>query len=81
MKTGELTEEEIKKGLRTTYIKNEIVPCFVVQPLKIKACKQCWMLLLNISFASDVPAVKGHLDDAAETLTERHPTIMNHFQH
>ena len=44
LETGELSIEEIKRGLRKRTITNQIVPvlCGSV-PLKIKACKHCWM--------------------------------------
>ena len=44
LETGELAPEEIKRGFRKRTITNQIVPVLCGMPLKIKACKLCWML-------------------------------------
>ncbi len=49
LETGELSVEEIKQGLRKRTISNANCPYVLwIRPLKIKACKLCWMPLLNI---------------------------------
>ena len=39
----ELTEEEIRSGLRERSIKNEIVPVCAAPPSRTRACRRCWM--------------------------------------
>lgn len=74
LETGELTEAEIKKGIRARTLRNEIVPMLCGTAFKNKGVQA--MLDAVIEFLPspvDVPAVKGHLNDAAETEAERHP--------
>ena len=69
-----LTTEEIKKGLRERTLKNEIVLALCGSAFKNKGVQA--MLDAVIEFLpspADVPAIKGHLDDAAATEAERHP--------
>jgi len=69
-----LTTEEIKKGLRERTLKNEIVLALCGSAFKNKGVQA--MLDAVIEFLpspTDVPAIKGHLDDAAATEAERHP--------
>jgi elongation factor G len=71
--SGELSNEEIKRGLRMRTLANEIVPVLCGSAFKNKGVQA--MLDAIIEFMpspTDVPSIQGHLDDAAETLAERH---------
>jgi len=70
---GELSDEEIKLGLRKRTLANEIVPVLCGTAFKNKGVQA--MLDAVIEFMPspvDVPAIQGHLDDADETVAERH---------
>ena len=45
---GELTIEDIKQGIRQRTLRTRLFPRSVVQLLRTKAFRQCWMRLLNI---------------------------------
>lgn len=69
-----LSEEEIRQGIRARTLRNEIVPMLCGSAFKNKGVQA---LLDDVVYylpsPTDVPAVKGHLDDANATLAERHP--------
>lgn len=68
LETGELTAEEIKKGLRTRTIKTEIVPMLCGTAFKNKGVQALLDAVIEYMPApNEVPAIKGVLDDAAET--------------
>jgi len=70
---SELSIEEIKKGLRVRTLAGEIVPALCGSAFKNKGVQA--MLDAVIEFLpapTDVVAIRGHLDDAAETEAERH---------
>ncbi len=70
---GELTDEEIKQGLRTRTLNGEVIPALCGSAFKNKGVQR--MLDAMVEFLpspTDVPAIKGTLDDAAETEAERH---------
>ena len=72
---GELSQDEVKRGLRERTLANEIVPVLCGSAFKNKGVQA--MLDAVIEYMPspvDVPAVKGHLDDAGETEAERHPS-------
>jgi elongation factor G len=70
---GELTEDEIKQGLRIRTLKNEIVLATCGSAFKNKGVQAVLDAVVEyLPAPCDVPAIKGHLDDAAETLDERH---------
>jgi elongation factor G len=74
LESGELSNEEIKRGLRKRTLANEIVPVLCGTAFKNKGVQA--MLDAIIEFMPspvDVPAIQGHLDDADETIAERHP--------
>ncbi|KAF0190518.1 MAG: translation elongation factor EF-G [Gammaproteobacteria bacterium] len=76
----ELSVDEIKKGLRIRALKSEIVPTLCGSAFKNKGVQA--MLDAVIEFLpspADVPAIKGHLDDAAQTEAERHATDAEPF--
>jgi len=73
LNSGELSAEQIKKGLRSRALANEIVPTLCGSAFKNKGVQA--MLDAVIEFLPsplDVPPIKGVLDDAAETEAERH---------
>ncbi|MCK4951823.1 MAG: elongation factor G, partial [Gammaproteobacteria bacterium] len=73
LEDGDLSEEDIKKGLRIQTLKNEVVPCLCGSAFKNKGVQA--MLDAVIDFMPspvDVPAIKGTLDDKDESEGERH---------
>ena len=69
----ELTNEEIKKGLRARTLKSEIVPVLCGSAFKNKGVQAMLDAVIEyLPSPIDKPPIKGHLDDAAETLAERH---------
>ena len=74
LEEGELTEEEIKKGLRIRTIKNEVIPMVCGSAFKNKGVQAMLDAVINyLPSPADVPAVTGNLNDAANTPAERHP--------
>lgn len=74
LETGELTEAEIKEGLRLRTIRSEIVPMLCGSAFKNKGVQAMLDAVVEyLPSPADVPAVKGHLNDAANTEAERHP--------
>jgi elongation factor G len=70
-----LSTEEIHKGLRARTIKGEIVPMLCGSAFKNKGVQMMLdAVVYYLPAPIDVPAVKGNLDDKANTPTERHPT-------
>ena len=71
--TGELSEEEIKQGLRARVISNDIVLALCGSAFKNKGVQAMLDAVIDyLPSPIDVPAIKGHLDDADETEAERH---------
>ncbi len=69
----ELTIEEIKMGLRARTLKSEIVPVLCGSAFKNKGVQAMLDAVIEyLPSPIDKPPIKGHLDDAAETLAERH---------
>jgi elongation factor G len=71
LEEGELTEEEIREGIRIQTLNNEIVPMMCGSAFKNKGVQA--MLDAVIYFMPsplDVPAIKGELEDGGEA--ERH---------
>lgn len=80
LETGELSEEEIKKGLRIRTVRSEIVPMLCGSAFKNKGVQAMLDAVVEyLPAPSDVPAVKGNLDDANETPAERHPVDTDPF--
>ena len=70
---GDLSEAEIKQGLRIRTLHNEIIPCLCGSAFKNKGVQA--MLDAVVEFMPsplDVPAIQGTLDDAEATAAERH---------
>jgi elongation factor G len=73
LEEADLSEEEIRKGIRMRTLANEIVPTLCGSAFKNKGVQA--MLDAIIEFMPsplDVPAIRGHLDDKDQTLAERH---------
>ncbi len=72
---GVLTTEEIKKGLRARALRNEITLMLCGSAFKNKGVQAMLDAVVEyLPSPQDVPAIKGHLDDKAETIAERHAT-------
>jgi len=70
---GELTVEEIKKGLRLRTLANEVVPCLCGSAFKNKGVQAMLDAIIEYMPApTDVLAIKGTLDDKDQTEAERH---------
>lgn len=75
LEEGSLAEEEIRKGLRLRTIRNEIVPMLCGSAFRNKGVQAMLdSVIYYLPSPVDVPAVRGHLTDAAETPAERHPS-------
>lgn len=73
--TGSLDINEIKQGLRLRTLRNEIIPMLCGSAFKNKGVQAMLDAVIDyLPSPIDVPAVKGHLTDAAETPAERHPS-------
>ncbi len=71
---GVLSVEEIKQGLRSRTINNEIVLVMCGSAFKNKGVQAMLDAVVEyLPSPTEVPAIKGILDDAAETEAERHP--------
>lgn len=80
LETGELSPEEIRRGLRKRTISNEIIPMLCGSAFKNKGVQA--MLDAVIDFLpspADVKAVTGQLTDAANTPAERHASDTEPF--
>lgn len=74
LETGELSLDEVKKGLRIRTLRNEIIPMLCGSAFKNKGVQAMLDAVIDyLPSPTDVPAVKGNLTDAAETPAERHP--------
>jgi elongation factor G len=70
---GELSVEEIKKGLRARTIASEIVPTLCGSAFKNKGVQAMLDAVVEyMPSPADIPAIKGHLEDDSEG--ERHPS-------
>lgn len=80
LETGDLSIEEIKQGLRKRTIANEIIPMLCGSAFKNKGVQAMLDAVIEyLPSPVDVPAVKGQLNDAAETPAERHPSDKEPF--
>jgi elongation factor G len=72
---GELSEADIKRGLRMRTLANEIVPMLCGSAFKNKGVQAMLDAVIDYMPAPpDVPAIQGVLDDAADTVAERPST-------
>lgn len=75
LETGELSNEEIKKGLRARTLRNEIIPMICGSAFKNKGVQAMLDCVVEyLPSPAEVKAVTGNLDDLNNTPTERHPT-------
>ena len=73
LEEGDLTTEEINQGLRTRTLANEIVLALCGSAFKNKGVQAMLDAIIEyMPSPVDVPAIQGVLDDAAETVAERH---------
>jgi elongation factor G len=73
LEEGDLSADEIKRGLRIRTLANEIIPCLCGSAFKNKGVQAMLDAVIDYMPAPiDVPAIKGHLDDKNETEAERH---------
>ncbi|MGI9229429.1 MAG: elongation factor G [Gammaproteobacteria bacterium] len=78
--SGELDIEQIKTGLRIRTLANEVVPTLCGSAFKNKGVQAMLDAVVDYMPApSDVPAIKGMLDDGKETEAERHPDDQEPF--
>ncbi|CAM4431884.1 MAG: Elongation factor G [Legionellaceae bacterium] len=69
----ELTEEEIRAGIRIRTLKNEIVPALCGSAFKNKGVQAMLdAVVYYLPSPIDIPAIKGTLDDADDSPAERH---------
>jgi elongation factor G len=74
LEEGDLTQEEIRQGLRIRTIKNEIIPMLCGSAFKNKGVQAMLdAVVYYLPSPQDVEAVTGHLNDAKETPAVRHP--------
>jgi elongation factor G len=75
LESGELSEEEIKQGLRLRTLSMEIVPALCGSAFKNKGVQAMLDAVIDyLPAPTDVPAIRGTLDDANHTPAERHST-------
>jgi len=75
LEEGELSTEDIKRGLRIRTLANEIIPCLCGSAFKNKGVQAMLDAVIDYMPAPiDVPAIKGILDDKQQTEAERHAT-------
>lgn len=73
LENGELSVEEIKTGIRARTLANEITPMFCGSAFKNKGVQAVLDAVVEYMPApTDVPSIKGVLDDAEHTPVERH---------
>ncbi len=70
---GDLSEAQIKQGLRIRTLSNEVVPTLCGSAFKNKGVQSMLDAVVDYMPApTDVPAIKGLLDDGKDTEAERH---------
>ncbi len=72
LENGEISEDEIRQGLRVRTLANEIIPAFCGSAFKNKGVQAVLDGMIDyMPSPIDVPAIRGILDDAAGTEAER----------
>jgi elongation factor G len=75
LEEGALTDDEIKAGIRTQTIGNQIIPMFCGSAFKNKGVQAVLdAMVMYMPSPLDVEPITGILDDAAETVAPRNPT-------
>ena len=73
LENSDLSEDEIRKGIRIRTLVNEIVPALCGSAFKNKGVQAMLDAVVEyMPSPTDVPSIKGHLDDKDETEAERH---------
>jgi elongation factor G len=73
LEEGALSEADIRQGIRLRTLANEVVPCFCGTAFKNKGVQAMLDAVVDYMPAPiDVPAIRGILDDKAESEAERH---------
>lgn len=73
LEEGELSEDDIRQGIRIQTLANEIVPAMCGSAFKNKGVQAMLdAIIYYMPAPNDVAAIKGILDDAAESEAERH---------
>ncbi|MBC8209509.1 MAG: elongation factor G [Gammaproteobacteria bacterium] len=73
LEDGELSIDDIRKGIRQRTLAGEIVPVFCGSAFKNKGVQAMLDgIIYYMPAPTDVPSIKGHLDDGSEV--ERHST-------
>ena len=73
LEDGDLSEEDVVSGLRVQALANEIVPCLCGSAFKNKGVQALLDAVVKyLPSPTEVPAIKGTLDDKGETVAERH---------
>jgi elongation factor G len=73
LEEGDLSVEEIKKGLRARVLRNEIVLMLCGSAFKNKGVQAMLDAVVEyLPSPADIAAVRGHLDNADQTPAERH---------
>ncbi len=73
LESGGLSEEEIKHGMRIRTLNAEVTPVYCGSAFKNKGVQALLDAIVELMPSPmDVPAIKGHLNDADETVAERH---------
>jgi elongation factor G len=76
----ELTEDEIKAGLRQRTIAGEIVPMLAGSAFKNKGVQAMLDAVVDyLPSPLDIPAIAGHDEHVHETVVERHPSDAEPF--
>ncbi len=73
--TEDLSQADIYRALRMRVVAGEVVPVFCGSAFKNKGIQAVLDGVIQyLPSPIDVPAIKGNLDDADNTLSERHPS-------
>ncbi len=73
LEEGELSDEDIRAGLRVRTLANEIVPCLCGSAFKNKGVQAMLDAVIDyMPSPVDVPAIEGILDDKEESMAQRH---------
>jgi elongation factor G len=73
LEEGELSDDDIRQGLRIRTLANEIVPCLCGSAFKNKGVQAMLDAVIDyMPSPIDVPAIEGILDDKDESVGERH---------
>ncbi len=80
LEEGELSVDEIKKGLRARTVANEIVPALCGSAFKNKGVQAMLDAVVDyLPSPTEIAAIKGVLDDVAETVAERRSSDDEYF--